>query len=108
MSGVRRLRVDAYRGDEEKSIHLALQQGTTADGVWTGAFQFSQHDNSGSWVLRLFEITDGAGNDIFYIRNIGAAPNEPYDPRLHPDWQQTFDVSGHRRRPTCGRGIRRF
>lgn len=94
ISGVHRIRVDAYRGHEEKSILLALRSGTVDDGKWVGSFRFTRHNLSGHWVLRLFQITDRAGNEVFYIRNLGAAPDDPYDPRLHPEWDQTFTVSG--------------
>ncbi|HVV75490.1 MAG TPA: hypothetical protein VHC43_05590 [Mycobacteriales bacterium] len=94
VSGVHSIRVALYRAREEKDIHLALTSGTSADGTWRGLFRFSRHDMSGTWHLRLFQIRDAAGNEIFYIRNVGAAPDQPYDPRLHPDWASTVTVSG--------------
>src|SRR3569623_783119 len=94
ISGVHSIIVSIFRSREEKVAHLALVSGTSEDGAWAGAFHFNRNDMSGTWHLRLFRIRDGAGNELYYIRNLGDPPNQPYDPRLHPDWASTVTVSG--------------
>ncbi|HEX3707762.1 MAG TPA: hypothetical protein VHV76_14140 [Mycobacteriales bacterium] len=99
VSGVHSIKVEADGPKDEKVLHLRLVRGSAEDGTWAAPIRLTQHDNSGRWYLRLFEINDGAGNGIYYIRNSGSPPSDVYDPRLRTSWQQTFTVTGTPTRP---------
>ncbi|MBV9870902.1 MAG: hypothetical protein JO214_09810 [Frankiaceae bacterium] len=92
-SGVRVVEVQLEGPRDSLAMHLALTDGTTTEGTWTGTFTIPTTANSGDWNIRLVGVRDRTYNWTYYIRD-GKQPHSRTDPRLQSGWSTEFTVTG--------------
>jgi hypothetical protein len=91
-SGVADIEIDLSQSREGFGTDLNLVSGTSTDGTWKGSVRLTR---DGTWSVDELDVVDGQGNDQIYGRN-GKTLHSPTDLRLHPDWDSSVTVTGHR------------